>query len=149
MCLKIRSLVKSDLPTLSTIAAQFSQNSWTQPVFEDCLKAGYLGWALETELATEIVGFLIALIQDAECQLMNIGIEPKYQCRGYAVYLLKELIVYLQAVGVVYVSLEVRQSNKAAIGLYKKFGFKEIGLRKGYYPGSPKREDGLILFLNI
>jgi ribosomal-protein-alanine N-acetyltransferase len=42
--------------------------------------------------------------------------------------------------------LEVRPSNIAAISLYKKMGFKQVGVRKGYYPnGDQEREDALIL----
>lgn len=149
MCLKIRSLVKSDISTVAAITAQFMHNSWTQRVFEDCLKADYLGWVLEKQSVTKIIGFMVALVQDQECQLMNIGIAPDYQRQGYAAYILQELIEYLQGVGVKRISLEVRQSNSAAIGLYKQLGFSEVGVRKGYYPATPKREDGLILFLNI
>ncbi|HDZ78112.1 MAG TPA: GNAT family N-acetyltransferase, partial [Gammaproteobacteria bacterium] len=41
--------------------------------------------------------------------------------------------------------LEVRESNTAAIKLYDKLGFNEIGLRRDYYPGSSGREDALVL----
>ena len=45
--------------------------------------------------------------------------------------------------------LEVRPSNQAALGLYLKTGFNEIGTRKDYYPASRGREDALILALNL
>jgi ribosomal-protein-alanine N-acetyltransferase len=43
------------------------------------------------------------------------------------------------------VLLEVRPSNKAAISLYRKCGFNEIGVRSNYYPAADGREDALIL----
>jgi ribosomal-protein-alanine N-acetyltransferase len=40
--------------------------------------------------------------------------------------------------------LEVRPSNQRAVALYQHFGFRQIGLRKGYYPAALGREDGLV-----
>ncbi len=148
MCLSIRSLTKSDTEKISQIANQFAHNTWTQRVFDDCLKAQYLGWVLENELG-ETVGFMVALIDQSECQLMNIGIDPHYQRQGFAHHLLEALVKHLKKTQVMHLSLEVRQSNTAAIALYRKMGFREVGLRKNYYPFGRKREDGLILFLSI
>lgn len=148
MCLNIRSLTKSDTAILAQMTDQFDHNTWTQRVFDDCLKAHYLGWVLENT-SGETLGFMIALIDQYECQLMNIGIDPSYQRQGYARYLLEALIKHLKSIQVKHLSLEVRQSNTTAIALYKKMGFQEVGLRKGYYPLGCQREDGLILFLNL
>ena len=40
--------------------------------------------------------------------------------------------------------LEVRPSNARAVALYRNFGFQQIGVRKGYYPATEGREDGLV-----
>ena len=45
--------------------------------------------------------------------------------------------------------LEVRPTNVRAIQLYHSFGFKEIGVRKGYYPASFGREDALVFGLDL
>ena len=39
----------------------------------------------------------------------------------------------------------MRLSNAAALALYRKRGFNEVGMRKNYYPGEKGREDALIL----
>jgi ribosomal-protein-alanine N-acetyltransferase len=41
--------------------------------------------------------------------------------------------------------LEVRASNRVALGLYESLGFNEIGLRRGYYPADKGREDAILL----
>ena len=43
-----------------------------------------------------------------------------------------------------YITLEVRVGNKAAISLYEKYGFKSLGVRKGYYQDN--NEDALIMW---
>jgi ribosomal-protein-alanine N-acetyltransferase len=45
--------------------------------------------------------------------------------------------------------LEVRPSNSAARALYARAGFREIGLRRGYYPAREGREDALVLELAL
>ena len=45
--------------------------------------------------------------------------------------------------------LEVRPSNKSALRLYRARGFKEMGMRKNYYPGAHGREDAVILSLPL
>ena len=52
----------------------------------------------------------------------------------------------LRSLGIERVLLEVRPSNRAALRLYQRNGFDEIGMRKGYYPDSEgQREDALVL----
>ena len=45
--------------------------------------------------------------------------------------------------------LEVRPSNAAGLRLYERFGFKQLGVRKDYYPAMTGREDALFLGLSI
>jgi ribosomal-protein-alanine N-acetyltransferase len=75
-----------------------------------------------------IVGFLA--IQDlvGEVELTNIAVKTAYQGQHLADQLFNQLIECGTPI-----FLEVRQSNTAAIGLYQKYGFKEIGLRRNYY----------------
>jgi ribosomal-protein-alanine N-acetyltransferase len=142
MSLKIRLLQQADLGKVESIANQVQENSWSHAVFADCMKAGYVGWVLEKNEV--VVGFLVVLIQDDECQLMNIGIDQQHWRQGYAKKLLEHLFEYLSAVNVSHVLLEVRASNQAAINLYLAHQFKQIGIRKNYYPMSEGREDALV-----
>ena len=59
--------------------------------------------------------------------------------------MLEFLLKTADEAGVESIFLEVRVTNLPAIRLYKSVGFMEIGIRKGYYPGIPSREDALIL----
>ena len=78
-----------------------------------------------------------------ETDMMNIAVHPDYRRQGLAERLVAQLVEALKDKGSRCLTLEVRQSNTPAIGLYEKLGFSQIGLRKNYYR-NPK-EHALIL----
>lgn len=77
-----------------------------------------------------------------EGHITNIAVLPEKRRNGIGKALLESLISYAETEKLVFLTLEVRVSNEAAIALYKKYGFEEIGRRKNYYEG---REDALLL----
>lgn len=68
-----------------------------------------------------------------EAHITNIAVHPDYRGRGLGDKLLEEIIHLSKEHKVVGITLEVRPSNRAALGLYKKKGFIPSGIRKGYY----------------
>ena len=75
--------------------------------------------------------------------MMNLAVHPEYREKGIATNLFNVLIEYLIQMQVTCLTLEVRVSNTAAISLYSKMGFAEVGRRPAYYRNP--REDALIL----
>ena len=78
-----------------------------------------------------------------EADMMNIAIDERYRGRGIAKNLILNLIERLKSNEVYSLTLEVRTSNVAAIGLYNGLGFSQVGRRPNYY--SNPKEDALIL----
>ena len=78
-----------------------------------------------------------------EADMMNVAVFPEYRRRGIGEQLVLALVKKLAEAGNYRLSLEVRVSNQAARALYEKLGFRQAGLRPGYY--RKPREDGLIL----
>ena len=72
----------------------------------------------------------------------NIAVEPDARRHGVASALL-DVYCRFGAVNLAFLTLEVRASNQAAMGLYEKYGFQRAGLRPGYYQ-HPK-EDAVIM----
>ncbi len=78
-----------------------------------------------------------------EGYINNIATLPEYRRQGVASRLLEKLIEFGKEAELTFLTLEVRVSNAAAIALYSKHGFKEVGLRRGYY--EKPHEDALLM----
>lgn len=78
-----------------------------------------------------------------EADLMNVAVAPDDRKQGVARALLEELEARLRSKSVHSITLEVRDSNEAAIRLYEKLGYVQVGCRRGYY--YKPREDARIL----
>lgn len=99
---------------------------------------------LNLDTNTEIVvGYLGLYNILGEGYITNICVHPEYRCLGYASMLINKVIDYSNQNNLDFITLEVRESNCNAINLYKKFGFKEVGLRKNYY--SKPSENAVIM----
>jgi ribosomal-protein-alanine N-acetyltransferase len=88
----------------------------------------------------EVVGYVGSQTVLQEADMMNVAVADSHRRRGIARALVEELIRQLDAYQL---TLEVRESNVAAISLYESMGFQQVGLRKNYYQ-KPK-ENALIL----
>lgn len=111
--------------------------------------------SLEEELTNETAHFFVALDGDRvagyiglfivceSCFVSNIAVFPEYRRRGVATALIGRACSCAVEYGADFISLEVRPSNSAALSLYTKFGFTEMGLRKNYY--RDPTEDALIM----
>ena len=82
-----------------------------------------------------------------EVHILNICVGPKYRREGCARLLIKNEILIGTESGAKEIYLEVRVSNLGAIDLYKGLGFKNVGLRKDYYPTGSGREDAYVFRL--
>ena len=79
-----------------------------------------------------------------EAHITTITVSPEHRRKHIGEALLKILIDECYKNLVKFITLEVRISNKAAINLYEKYGFKSLGTRKGYYQDN--NEDALIMW---
>ena len=80
-------------------------------------------------------------------EINNIAVFPEYRRRGAATALINGLVDACNERGVKKLSLDVRESNTAALCLYEKNGFFRVGKRRGYYT-APK-EDAVLLDKDI
>ena len=138
-----RAMQESDLPAVMEIENKSYEFPWTEGIFSDCLANGYL--ALLYVQRGEIQAYLVSQYVVDECHLLNLCVRKEAQNHGLGSKMVKQLMNQARQNDTGSIFLEVRVSNSAAIHLYDKLGFNEIGLRRGYYPANNGREDALVL----
>ena len=111
-------------------------NIWNYKVLEEDFKNSKF---LVAKRNNEVLGFLSYRIVLDELEIMNIVVREDYRRKGIASKLLSNLIIKEDYEKI---NLEVNINNIAAITLYKKFGFMQVGNRKKYYNGS---EDAILM----
>ncbi|GBE08322.1 ribosomal-protein-alanine N-acetyltransferase [bacterium BMS3Abin11] len=139
----IRPMREIDLAEVLAIENVSYDFPWTEGIFRDCLKKQYPSMLFVQQkriLAYAIFQFIVD-----ECHLLNLCIRQEERRQGLATKMVQYLMNQARQNDMGSIFLEVRESNTAAIKLYDKLGFNEIGLRRDYYPGSSGREDALVL----
>lgn len=90
----------------------------------------------------DVIGYIGANNIAGEVYITNVAVLPAYRKQGIGALLLSVLLSVSERENAQFVSLEVRESNQAAISLYEKFGFAAVGRRKSFY--RDPEEDALI-----
>ena len=100
-------------------------------------------WVLRGEAS--VIGACWFTRVHGEAELIDFLISSTHRRRGLGALLLTGCLKRLSEEAVVSCHLEVRRSNKAAIGLYHKVGFSTVGERANYYRGNPEAEDAILM----
>ena len=90
-----------------------------------------------------VLGYAGLLAMMDEGYITNVAVFPEYRRCGIAAKIIEVFMNFARGNQLSFLTLEVRPSNEAAIALYQRFGFEEVGRRRNYYD-LPK-EDALIL----
>lgn len=98
-------------------------------------------------MTKEISGYIIFWIIEETLELHDIAVMEKYKKKGIGSYLMNFMLETAHTKKVEEVFLEVRKSNLEAIKFYKKYNFKQIGVRKDYY--KKPLEDALVFGLYL
>jgi ribosomal-protein-alanine acetyltransferase len=139
----IAPMQAADVEDVARLEAAATEFPWLPGNFSDSLQAGHWCWVVRQQ--GEIAAFAIVLPAVDSADLLNIAVAPERQRQGIGVRLLRHVLCQLEAQGLPMLFLEVRQSNQPAIALYQHLGFRQVGLRRGYYPARQGREDALVM----
>ncbi len=146
--LRLRKMDHSHLPAILEIEALNYEFPWPEGIFKDCLRTmTYTNWVCEAP-DDVIVGYCIISVAAGEAHVMNISVSPNFQRQGAGRKMLEHLIEYARP-RAEKIFLEVRPSNPGAIDLYRKTGFRKIGIRKNYYPAKDGKEDAIMFELDL
>ena len=126
--------------------AQLEKNCFSMPWSDNAIRGEIKNplslWIVATD-SDKVVGYVGSQSVMGEADMMNIAVDESYRGKGIAKKLISNLIERLKSNEVYSLTLEVRASNVAAIGLYNVLGFSQVGRRPNYY--SNPKEDALIL----
>ena len=140
--LDIRRLTYADLPQLIAIERRAFPTPWSMAMFvlELSKPAGVCLAALR---GGDMLGYLICSRYDTVWHIMNVAVDPDHRRRGIATAMLEDLFRRIDS-GTARFTLEVRESNFAAIELYERYGFRAAGRRRRYYQDNG--EDAVVMW---
>lgn len=143
----IRPMTEADVPSVVAVERASYQFPWSEGIFRDCLRVGYV--CRVAVLGNEIIGYGVMSMGAGEAHILNLCIGAQHRCRGLGKRMLTYLLDRAAAAGMAEAFLEVRPSNTAAIRLYQSLGFEQVGTRRGYYQAQGGREDAAVLKLSL
>ena len=141
--MRLRAMQETDVAAVVEIEQRVYPFPWTEGIFSDCLRVGYHCAVLELDVIT--VGYGIIASGAGEAHLLNVCVREEFRNRGFGRALMAHLLALAAGAGAAVVFLEVRPANTAAVRLYETLGFRQIGVRRGYYQGVSGREDALVM----
>jgi ribosomal-protein-alanine N-acetyltransferase len=144
---KFRAMIPADIPGVGAVERASYTFPWSEGIFRDCLRVGYLCRVAECE--GHIVSYGIVAMGAGEAHILNLCVSESMRGRSVGRQMLNLLLERSRQAGVGEVFLEVRPSNLHAIALYQSLGFIEVGRRKAYYQAVDGREDALVLKLAL
>lgn len=142
--IKIARMSEADVREAHLIAASSLDTFWTEESIRKEIRENKVARYMVAKSADEVLGFCGAHIILDEAHIINMAVKESARKQGIGSRLMEAVLQYASNLGASYITLEVRQSNRAAVALYQKFGFIKAGIRKGYYHG----EDGILMVLD-
>ena len=93
------------------------------------------------------IGHIEAWLVVDEIQINDVIVEEAYRRNGIASAMLEKLFDFGRGHECKKITLEVREGNQPAIELYKKYSFKQVGMRENYYQGN--NENAILMDANL
>lgn len=145
---RYRKMTIDDVQAVHNIELASFPTPWTLDSFYyEMTENQYAHYLVAENETHEIIGFCgIWLVIDA-AQITNVAVVQSVRGQGIGEALMREAIRVAKEAQMDVMSLEVRVTNTVAQNLYRKLGFQDGGLRKGYY--TDNQEDALVMWVNL
>lgn len=146
MEVRIERAERGDLPGILRIERASFSMPWSYWAFMRDLLSRH-AHLFVAKIGDEVVGYIDIWIAGDEGHITNLAVSPDHRRMGIGAKLLGYALDFARSKGARRVWLEVRRSNLAAQRLYRKFGFRTIGVRRGYYTDTG--EDALLMGVDL
>lgn len=145
---RYRKMTIDDVQAVHEIELTTFPTPWTLDSFYyEMTENQYAHYLIAEDDAGDIIGFCgIWLVIDA-AQITNVAVVESVRGQGIGEALMREAMRIAQEATMDVMSLEVRVTNTVAQNLYRKLGFQDGGIRKGYY--TDNREDALVMWVKL
>jgi ribosomal-protein-alanine N-acetyltransferase len=145
---EIAPMSEADLDAIMEIERTSFRAPWSRQVFVEELERD---WAhvdvLKARDGSGVVAFVNYWLVRDEVHVLNIATHLDARRRGHAARLLEHVIAFAHRERCRYLTLEVRRSNSGALRLYRKYGFRPVGIRPNYYVED--HEDAIVMLLEL
>jgi ribosomal-protein-alanine N-acetyltransferase len=140
----LRPMLQTDIVGVIEVENSVYPFPWTAGNFADSLAAGHEAWLLERD--GELIAYAMLMRVLDEEHLLNLAVASAWQGVGLGGRLLAWLCERATGRGSQAMFLEVRPSNDRARALYVRSGFRQVGVRRRYYPSwDQSREDAIVM----
>lgn len=139
----LRPMGLGDLERVMEVERTIYSHPWTRGNFADSIRARYSCWVYEQE--GMLIGYGVMLLAAQEAHLLNLSIVASWQGKGYGRRLLEEFMDIARKQRSIVMVLEVRPTNDQAARLYRRAGFRVVGVRPNYYPAPNGQEDAILM----
>ncbi len=136
-----------DVPRVLEIERQSFAMAWTPEMFYKEISEDQDSEPLVALLDGQVLAYAIVWIVGPRLHLANIAVDPAFHRRGIGSALLGALFEIARDRGFGRVSLETRVSNRAAISLFRRMGFRTVTVSHGYY--TDNNEDALVMVRRV
>ena len=141
-------MTQDNLEAVMAIEQTAYSHPWTRGNFRDSLNPLFEAQCLW--LDGELLGYFLAMHGVEEMHLLNITVASDRQGQGWGHMMLDALSLLSRHAGAQWLWLEVRQSNQRALKVYERYGFKQVSVRKDYYPADrQQREHAVVMSLKL
>jgi ribosomal-protein-alanine N-acetyltransferase len=147
--LDLAPMTLDDVDDVSALENHVFPHPWSRANFLDSIASGYDAWVVHDPLG-DLVGYFLLMYVVDEAHLLDVAVAAERQGEGIGRWLLDKATQRAREQGMRSMLLEVRPSNERAQQVYLKYGFTEIGRRRGYYPAHEgQREDAIVMRLEL
>lgn len=140
--LEVRELRIDDLKVIVEIEKELYKTPWNLNQFKYELEENEFSYVYVLENEGVIIGYYGFWVMFDEIDITKVSIRKEFQGMHLSDILMKDCFMRVDNLECVRINLEVRTDNVRAINLYKKYGFKDVCVRKDYYG---KGEDALMM----
>lgn len=145
--IRFRRMNLSDIDRIMEIEHRSFAAPWSRAAFEGELVRNHFARYMVVEVDGYVAGYAGMWMIIDEAHITNIAIDPAYRGKKLGEALLRQMMASAVWNGATRMTLEVRVSNQKAQNLYHKLGFRNYGIRKGYY--TDNGEDAMIMWAEL